>query len=164
MAWHFHPVNEARSAQQRLPINALWLYGGAQLGDLPKASWNHVIADGVDPQLGALAEAWNVNAEFDASQCGADLVERISMPSDKTLVWLGALTRPAIEEDIGTWRSALSRLDRDWLQALAAARIPFTFTMCSEHASRSVRVKGTARWEQKLSFWKRRSLQEHLSA
>jgi hypothetical protein len=164
MAWHFHPVNEARSAQRRLPINALWLYGGAQLGDLPKAHWNHIIADEIDPQLVALAEAWDVSSAFGVLHCSSDMVEGLSMPSDKSLVWLGALTRPAIDENIGAWRSALSRLDRDWLQALAEARIPFTLTMCSEHGSRSVRVKGNPRWAQRLCFWKRQSLQEQLSA
>lgn len=29
MIWHAHPVNEARERYGQLPINALWLYGGA---------------------------------------------------------------------------------------------------------------------------------------
>jgi hypothetical protein len=29
MAWHEHPVNEARAARGQLPVNGLWLYGGA---------------------------------------------------------------------------------------------------------------------------------------
>src|SRR5690606_38216705 len=30
MAWHEHPVNEARVARGVPPVNALWLYGGAR--------------------------------------------------------------------------------------------------------------------------------------
>ena len=32
MAWHDHPVNEARAARGVAPVNALWLYGGAAPG------------------------------------------------------------------------------------------------------------------------------------
>ncbi|MEI2415066.1 hypothetical protein V8Z80_02690 [Orrella sp. JC864] len=30
MAWHEHPVNQAREARGELPVNGLWLYGGAR--------------------------------------------------------------------------------------------------------------------------------------
>jgi len=38
MAWHEHPVNEARAARGAPPVNALWLYGGAAAWPAPASS------------------------------------------------------------------------------------------------------------------------------
>jgi hypothetical protein len=37
MAWHEHPVNQARQAMGLAPINSLWLYGGARPSQLTRA-------------------------------------------------------------------------------------------------------------------------------
>ncbi len=36
MVWHDHPVNLAREASQQLPMNSIWLWGGAAQADLPQ--------------------------------------------------------------------------------------------------------------------------------
>jgi len=38
MIWHEHPVNTARVAQGKLPVNSLWLYGGARTWPAPPIS------------------------------------------------------------------------------------------------------------------------------
>lgn len=38
MVWHDHPVNVARESRGQLPINGLWLYGGAHPWQSPKAA------------------------------------------------------------------------------------------------------------------------------
>ncbi len=38
MVWHDHPVNQARQAAGQLPINSIWLWGGASPNELPKAA------------------------------------------------------------------------------------------------------------------------------
>lgn len=43
MAWHEHPVNEARMARGVAPVNALWLYGGAQAWPQPTPSADEVL-------------------------------------------------------------------------------------------------------------------------
>ncbi|CAM4362945.1 hypothetical protein [Kerstersia similis] len=55
MAWHEHPVNEARAARGLVPVNGLWLYGGSppwprQPGSRP-VLWPEL-------QDAALAEDW----------------------------------------------------------------------------------------------------------
>jgi hypothetical protein len=44
MVWYAHPVNEARMARGQLPINGLWLYGGA-------AAWTHAVPTQPLPQV-----------------------------------------------------------------------------------------------------------------
>lgn len=35
MAWHDHPVNDARTAGGLVPVNGLWLFGGGRAAELP---------------------------------------------------------------------------------------------------------------------------------
>src|SRR5690606_20775305 len=45
MAWHEHPVNDARAARGAPPVNALWLYGGARAWGAARLSPAEVASD-----------------------------------------------------------------------------------------------------------------------
>lgn len=47
MAWHEHPVNEARTARGAAPVNALWLYGGARPWPAPAQAVPARVLDGL---------------------------------------------------------------------------------------------------------------------
>lgn len=51
MAWHDHPVNQAREAGGHLPVNGLWLFGGGRRVDLgaPAPAAQIVIDDTLTP-------------------------------------------------------------------------------------------------------------------
>ena len=53
MAWHEHPVNEARAARGAAPVNALWLYGGARPWPAPAAPRPAQVFDGLLAPLAA---------------------------------------------------------------------------------------------------------------
>jgi hypothetical protein len=58
MVWHDHPVNEARMARGQLPINGLWLYGGA--APWAHASPAHPLPEVLDAlQAPCAAEDWS---------------------------------------------------------------------------------------------------------
>lgn len=58
MAWHDHPVNEARAARGVAPVNALWLYGGARPWRIAPPG-QELILDGLDaPQRAGDWAAW----------------------------------------------------------------------------------------------------------
>ncbi|ARP86332.1 hypothetical protein [Bordetella genomosp. 9] len=59
MVWHEHPVNEARVARNQLPVNGVWLYGGAE-------SWTRPAAAVPQPQVVA-----DLQAPFQAEDWGA---------------------------------------------------------------------------------------------
>lgn len=57
MVWHDHPVNTARAGQGRLPVNGVWLYGGApQWQRTPAAHPDVTLVDGL--RAAGQAEDW----------------------------------------------------------------------------------------------------------
>ncbi len=67
MAWHEHPVNEARAARGLPPVNALWLYGGGTPWMPAPAGPAQVLAGLDAPQRAGDWAAWlDALAELDA--------------------------------------------------------------------------------------------------
>lgn len=94
MVWHDHPVNIARESRGQLPINGLWLYGGARPWQPPQAA-----APGHRPAvLDALAasasmgdwSAWlDAIATLEASTFRPLLAGRTGAPVALTLTLMG---------------------------------------------------------------------------
>ncbi|MBI4756240.1 MAG: hypothetical protein HY778_12650 [Betaproteobacteria bacterium] len=120
MLLHSHPVNREREAAGRHAINSLWFWGAGELART-RAGDDAVIAD--DPLARGLAAASGITCQafadrFSLQNCGA---------AARTLIVASAGARPAHYLDIPAWRSALERLERQWiapaLQALRAGRV-----------------------------------------
>jgi hypothetical protein len=163
MAWFIDPVNEARDARGLLPINGLWLYGGARQDDLPAAKWTHIVTDTHDEQLATLAAAWQASYKTCASAGSSIRSCDLSMCTPDTLLWLGGLSRATLGENIEAWRLALQHMDIMWLQPLANAGAELTLVLCGEHEWRELRTRAVPRWKQRFAFWHRISLLNELS-
>lgn len=67
MAWHEHPVNDARAARGVAPVNALWLYGGGAPWPIAPADPERVLTGLDAPQRTGDWSAWlDALAELDA--------------------------------------------------------------------------------------------------
>ncbi|MNQ04072.1 hypothetical protein D3C85_167790 [compost metagenome] len=67
MAWHEHPVNDARAARGAPPVNALWLYGGGTPWTAAPAAPAQVLTTLDAPQRAGDWAAWlDALAELDA--------------------------------------------------------------------------------------------------
>ncbi|WP_315139566.1 hypothetical protein [Achromobacter marplatensis] len=67
MAWHEHPVNDARAARGLPPVNALWLYGGGTPWPIAPAGPERVLTGLDAPQRTSDWSAWlDALAELDA--------------------------------------------------------------------------------------------------
>lgn len=58
MAWHEHPVNDARAARGVAPVNALWLYGGGTSWPIAPAGAERVLTELDTPQRTGDWSAW----------------------------------------------------------------------------------------------------------
>lgn len=58
MAWHEHPVNDARAARGMAPVNALWLYGGGTPWPIAPAGPERVLTELDAPQRTGDWAAW----------------------------------------------------------------------------------------------------------
>jgi hypothetical protein len=67
MAWHEHPVNDARAARGLAPVNALWLYGGGTPWPIAPTGPERVLTELDAPQRTGDWSAWlDALAELDA--------------------------------------------------------------------------------------------------
>ncbi|MDR2925926.1 MAG: hypothetical protein LBU76_08300 [Azoarcus sp.] len=147
VALHGHPVNAARQADGKRPINSLWFWGNdAQaVSDAPAMSRFAVQAN--EPLARGLARAAGI--EPDAPD--VDLALR-----GDTLVALDALAHPFRHLDFARWQDALAALERDWFAPIARAfdkgRLrQFALHVPGERASFSLVLNRGARWR----FWRK---------
>ncbi len=121
MLLHDHPVNIARERDGRLPLNSLWIWGGAALPVPPRRPAARLLGEA--PVLRGLAAAAGMAIEAvpprwprGAGPTGMD-----------TLVEWEAARRAAGVGDVDGWRAALRHLDGSWiapaLADLAARRL-----------------------------------------
>lgn len=101
MAWHEHPANQARAERGQLPINSLWLYGGAAAWDAAPGEPAQVHEDLVAPARAGDWPAWlDALAGLDARVLrpladagrppvliltGADRLVRLTLPASRLL-------------------------------------------------------------------------------
>jgi hypothetical protein len=93
MAWHEHPVNEARSARGVAPANGLWLYGGATSWPAPARVEPAEVFDALDaPQRAGDWAAWlDALADLDARRLAPLAQGKYRLPAPGTeILLLGA--------------------------------------------------------------------------
>ncbi|MBM3340496.1 MAG: hypothetical protein FJY56_00045 [Betaproteobacteria bacterium] len=113
MLLHAHPVNEAREAAGRVPVNNVWIWGGGTLPAPFAAPFQSVWSN--DALVQALARHAGIAthpavAHLAAAELGAGHH------------WCSyhALTPLMRRGDLAAWGAAVIALDRDWFQALRA--------------------------------------------
>lgn len=128
MLLHAHPVNAAREATGRMPINSLWLWGA---GRLPVR--HEELGDGTNAQAGCCFDGvWSINplaiglaraAGVPTHPLPVDLGSLLehTAPETEHLVVLEDLLAPVQYENGDQYRSALASLDQHWFAPLRAA-------------------------------------------
>jgi hypothetical protein len=144
MSWHAHAVNEAREAQGRPGINALWLHGGGTWSRLPPLRWPRVhtrraVLQGVAQAAGAL-----VSAPDDVAA------------GDGLHVWDEALAA-ACEGDWGHWLRGMQLIDRRLAALPHSATLELVMT-----GWQRIRIR-TARPSDRFRFWRRETLAQALA-
>jgi len=148
MLLHQHPLNVAREAEGRLPVNSVWLWGGGTLPARLSAPCSRVYAD--DPLARGLAIAAGIPAtvlppalpENEGKMSGAPL---FVAPHLRDTMWQGE-----------AWRICLERLDREWLSpatnALRQGKLQrFTLIAPNESATVELTLTRSDLWK----IWRR---------
>jgi len=122
MLLHDHPVNQAREAQDRYPLNSLWFWGGGALPKPPEQRWQQVVSN--DPLARGLAlhsgsewlsppadlEGWLARLPVGASLLMPDSREPERI--DHTLVQLQDALRAGQISSLEVWLSAPTQRER----------------------------------------------------
>jgi hypothetical protein len=144
MAWHQHPVNEAREARGEATINSVWLHGGGAWAKLPPLPFSVVSSD--VPELRGAADA-----------AGVPTIDgEASWPDGALVVWTDALAARALH-DWSTWREAVQTIDARLDDRPSTASTDIVLT-----GLRSTLVLH-CRPSDRLKFWRARPLDEVLT-
>lgn len=173
MAWHEHPVNEAREARRQLAANSVWLHGQGTLKPVRRpfsAVFSHAAASrGLGQASGVFTApvpdtfAPLLHALPPSVQGQAQAQSTAPSPGAAVLIELGALATPFLSQDWGSWLPALADIDTRWLapalDALRAGQLArIDLTLCSDTGSTTISVR---RIDLK-KFWRRGTLQSLL--
>ena len=155
MAWFEHPVNAAREARGLPPANSIWLHAQGRMTPvtqpfacvLSNAAATRGLALASRAALGAPPASF---AQWIASRAPA---------SGVTLVELGSLGAPFVQQDWRRFRTEFAALERDWFApALAAlqrgALDALELTLCGDTGSTTLSIRP---FDLK-KFWRRRPL------
>lgn len=151
MVLHDHPVNQAREAAGRLPVNSLWLWGEGALGAPVSSPFAAVFADD------ASTRGFGVHAGVPTKPVPPDLnVLMQDLTPGEILVRMDALADARTQGDPDAVESILSTLDASWIApGLAAVRsgrlARLTVTAVDRHRTVSV----TAARSSLRRFWRR---------
>lgn len=111
MLLYAHPVNQAREAHGRLPVNALWVWGGGRRPAIPDNP----------PTVYAHAETARAIADHCRAPCLAvPATLDTGLFGKRYVLVLDALAEPACMHDALGWREALLELEKNWFAPLAA--------------------------------------------
>ncbi len=120
MAWHIHPVNEAREASGNAAVNALWLWGAATL----------------DPHISSTREdSEPIRFFHDANETGPlaqllphspiataeDALQHFADENTAVIGLLDDLSGPALASDWGVWLERMQALEQNWFAPLQLA-------------------------------------------
>jgi len=144
---HNHPVNKAREAAGRRPINSLWFWGGDGQPTISVPGAASLAVQASDPLARGLALA----AGIEPDTLDADRALRAD-----TLVVLDTLASPARHLDFTRWQDALAALEQDWFAPISGAFNSgalhyFSLHVPGERAGFSLTLGGGARWR----FWRK---------
>lgn len=153
MQWFVDELNEAREQRGHKPINALWLWGGA---DVTAA------AAGGGYQSGANLSGWaraQAVATTLATPAASSPEALLASPAERGLLLLDTLLEPGLTNEWGFWLERIETLDRDWfaplLQALRDKRL-HSLSLVLSGADRLLQVNLTPSSLRK--FWAKPSL------
>lgn len=147
MLWHEHPVNLQRQQRGLKPINAFWLWGGADANLNPRAPLQ--VGD-AQPWLTALG----------TNKAAADLASTLAMEGhDDALIVLGTLNQAALASDWSHWLMQMQQLEQHWfapaLQALQQGRIKRCTLVLS---NRDAHAEFSSSKYAQRKFWKKINL------
>lgn len=97
-----HPVNHAREASGRSPVNYIWMWGGGTLRTAKRAAPVAAVFTQA-ALLGDLARAVGAGT---AKAPGSFAAFRVASPAAPALVWLDELNTPDLQEQLGAFDSA----------------------------------------------------------
>ena len=151
MLWHDHPVNLQRQQRGLKPINAFWLWGGADAG-----AHHHnapLFVGDAQPWLAALGKA-DTGAGLETM-----LATHSSMADGGALVVLGTLNQAALASDWSHWLMQMQQLEQQWfapaLQALKQGRIQRCTRVLS---NRDAHLEFSSSKYAQYKFWKKITL------
>jgi hypothetical protein len=123
MLLHAHPVNAAREAAGRAPVNSVWLWGGGTLPAPAAAPFSAVWSN--DHTARALAHHTGCRIESSPLRLMPDRMDGADPGAHFFSTRL--LIAPLRQGNLSAWSAAVTALDRDWfqplLQALKARRV-----------------------------------------
>ena len=117
MVLHEHPVNEAREARGKMPINSLWLWGAGRAPQVGQPHWQSVTA--AEPIALGLARAAGLRGR--ALPASADEWLGRSPVDGRHLVVLDALRAPLALSDAASAAARLEGLEQAWFTPILAA-------------------------------------------
>jgi len=144
---HNHPVNAAREAAGRRPINSLWFWGNGMQSTLGTPATPRFAVQAHDPVVRGLTRTVGIEPET----LNVDSALRAD-----TLVVLDTLASPIRHLDFVRWQEALGALERGWFAPIAQALDRgvlrrFTLHVPGERSSFSLTLGRGARW----CFWRK---------
>lgn len=108
MQWFSEALNEAREIRGQKPINALWLWGGANAAltatnSIYTATFN--------------LRGW-AQALADATITAANATDMVGTTGERGLLMLDTLLEPALNNEWGCWLERMETLERSWFTPL----------------------------------------------
>jgi hypothetical protein len=160
MAWFEHPVNVAREARGLPPANSIWLHAQGRMTPVCRP-FERVLSRSAATRGLALASgaALGVPPSSFADLAQTDSTTSQRSPSDITLVELGSLSAPFIQQDWQRFGTEFAALEHNWfapaLDALQRGVLAeVLLTLCGDTGSTTLSVR---RFDLK-KFWRRRPL------
>ena len=144
---HNHPVNAAREAAGRRPINSLWFWGDGAQSDSRPPGTVHLAVQATDPMARGLARA----AGIEPDALNMDQALRTD-----TLVVFDTLASPTRRLDFARWQDAFAALEQDWFAPISRALDSgalrhFELYVPGERAGFYLALGSGARW----CFWRK---------
>ena len=109
MLFHQHPVNQAREAHNRPPINSVWFWGGGECPAAARSPAAGLYAD--DPLTRGLARLAGATVS-PAPEYAEDWMDAATEPD--SLVALETIRHELIDGDLEAWVDGVAALDRGW--------------------------------------------------
>lgn len=117
MLLHEHPLNQARTARNELPINSVWFWGGGFMPQTVRSSYTHIWSN--EPFSQALANISNTSHSRlpdNAFSC----YQTASNPENQLII-LDSLLHKEKYKDAHGWRESLLDMERNWFAPLYTA-------------------------------------------
>jgi hypothetical protein len=155
IAWHHHPVNEAREAADKRTINGLWLHGGGIWKALSKRPFETVAADD------AIVRGWTLASGVAPTALLAGNAR--ASGGGSAMVYWRELLAPSSQEDWDTWVQVLERFDA-WFDghvehAFAQNFRDVRLILAGREVVRCIVIRPSDKWR----FWKTNTIADLLA-